>query len=245
MVFTTFLAFVISFASVFIAFSLIGVDTITLFLFLITIPVFASSATFAVLYFYPSQRASSLRKSIENDLPFAVAHMSSITSSGIPPEAMFELLTGFEEYKEVARQASLVVRNIKTFGMSSVKAIASASQITPSPEWRQILNGVAFTIEKGGNLPLYLKEMSEKNLFEYRIKREKYLKTLSTYADIYTALLVAAPLMMLALLAILSVIGGEVIGLTIPDLITLLTFGVLPFLNIAFLAFIHLTHPGG
>ena len=125
--------------------------------------------------------------------------------------------------------------------MSSVKAIDVVARASPSPQWKQVLNGISFTISEGGDLPQYLKQMAEKSLFDYRIKREKYLHTLSTYADIYTALLVAAPLMMLSMLGILSVIGGEIIGFGIGELITILTFVILPFLNIAFIAFIHLT----
>ena len=104
--------------------------------------------------------------------------------------------------------------------------------------------GITSTIETGGNLITYLNELSEKALFEYRIKREKYLKTLSTYADIYTALLVAAPLMFLALLATMGIIGGDIMGLGIPELIFLITWVVLPLMNIGFLVFVHVTYPG-
>jgi flagellar protein FlaJ len=241
---TSVLAFLVSLAVLLAVFSFVKTDILSFVLFVVNIPFLAGLSTFFLLYIYPSQKAKSVRKSLENDMPFAVAHMSAIASSGISPEFMFDLLAEFREYKDVAKHASLVVRNIKTFGMSSVAAIKSVASTTPSPSFKQVLNGIAFNIEKGGNLPKYLREMAEKSLFDYRIKRERYLKTLSTYADIYTALLVAAPLMMLAVLAILSVIGGEVIGMSIPDLITLLTFVILPSLNAAFLAFIHLTYSG-
>ena len=242
--FTCVLVYILSLLSIVTASSILQLPFLSLLLYAVTLPVFFSTTAFLLLYFYPSQKAASIKKNLENDLPFAVAHMSAIASSGISPEAMFELLTGFKEYKEIARHSSLIVRNMKTFGMSSVTAIAAVAQTTPSQDVKQLLNGIAFTLEKGGNLSHYLKEISEKSLFEYRIKREKYLKTLSTYADIYTALIVAAPLMMLSLLGILSVIGGEIVGLTISELITVLTFLILPFMNIAFLAFIHLTYPG-
>lgn len=238
------LAFIATLAALWALLWLGSITFLTFLPLIVTLPVFASLSTFAFLYFYPAQKAASVRKSLENDLPFAIAHLSSIASSGIPPEAMFELLTNFREYRQVATHASLVVRNIRTFGMSSTSAIASVADASPSPEFRQVLNGIAFTIEKGGNLPAYLNEIADKALFDYRIRREKYLKTLGTYADIYTALVVAAPLMMLALLGILSIIGGEIVGLPIGDVITLLTLVVLPGLNIAFLAFIHLTYPG-
>lgn len=244
----TFLSSVVAFFGTLIILMLlpyfIEIEAFTYIYLLIFSPVLIGGLTFTVFYFYPMQKSSAIKKSLENDLPFALAHMSAIASAGISPEYMFELLTGFREFRGISRQASQIVRNIKTFGMSSVSAINAVADRSPSATFKQILIGITYTIEKGGNLVEYLREMSGKSLFDYRIRREKYLKTLSTYADIYTALLVAAPLMLLAVLGILSIIGGEVLGLTIPDLITLITFLVLPALNISFIAFIHMTYPG-
>jgi flagellar protein FlaJ len=211
---------------------------------IVFIPILAASFAFMFFYIYPIQRANSIKGEIENNLPFALAHMSAIVSSGIPPEHMFDMLTDFEEYGGIARHAEMIVRNIRTFGMSSTRAINDVANKTPSPTFRQILMGITTTIGKGGNLVDYIKEMSDKALFEYSMRREKYLKTLSTYADIYTALLVAAPLMMLAILGVMSIIGGEVLGLSIGDLIILITWVVLPALNASFLVFIHTTYPG-
>jgi flagellar protein FlaJ len=208
------------------------------------IPILAASFSFVFFYIYPIQKSNSIKGEIENNLPFALAHMSAIVSSGIPPEHMFDMLTDFEEYGGIANHAKMIVRNIRTFGMSSTRAISDVANKTPSQTFRQVLMGITTTIEKGGNLVDYIKEMSDKALFEYSMRREKYLKTLSTYADIYTALLVAAPLMMLAILGVMSIIGGEVLGLGIGDLITLITWIVLPALNASFLAFIHTTYPG-
>lgn len=214
------------------------------FLYLGLAPILAACGAFVIFYLYPMELESEKRNSIENNLPFAISHMSAVASSGIPPEYMFDLLTGFKEYGEISEQSRMVVRNIKTFGMSSLSAIKDAADRTPSKPFKEMLMGIASTIETGGNLIAYLNEMSERSLFEYRIKREKYLKTLSTYADIYTALLVAAPLMMLALLATMSVIGGQILGLSIQDIIVLMTWVALPLMNIGFLGFVHITYPG-
>lgn len=241
---TTIIVYIASLAGSIIISLILGFDLILSIYTIVLIPILASALTFLVFYTYPMQKAKRIRKSIDTNLPFALTHMSAIASSGIPPEIMFELITKFEEYGEISKQASLIVRNIKTFGMSSVLAIRDVAQITPSVSFKQILNGIESTIEKGGNLTEYLEEMSEKALFDYSIKREKYLKTLSTYADIYTALLIAAPLMMLAILGILSVIGGEVAGFSLRDLMNLIILGIIPTLNIGFIAFVHVTYPG-
>jgi flagellar protein FlaJ len=242
---TTLISFVASCISIYVLLSFIIEVEFYIYIFsVVFFPVFVSSVVFIVMYLYPVQRENSRQKSIENNLPFAITHMAAIASSGIPTEFMFELLTGFKEYGEISEDSRLIMRNIKTFGMSSAESLKDIADRTPSKDFRQVLLGIVSTIEAGGNIIEYLNEMADKALFDYRIKREKYLKTLSTYADIYTALLVAAPLMMLSLLATMSIIGGSIMGLTIEELMLLITWIMLPVLNVGFLVFIHVTYPG-
>jgi flagellar protein FlaJ len=242
---STVLSFFISFFVIFIILTFFVQIDIFFHIFLIMfLPIFISSLVFLFFYAYPMEIERRKKSSIELNLPFAITHMAAISSSGIPPEFMFELLTGFEEYGEISEQSKIIMRNIKTFGMSSVDAIKDVCKRMPSKEFKEILLGIASTIETGGDLTSYLKEMSEKALFEYKVKREQYLKTLSTYADVYTGVLVAAPLMMISMLATMSIIGGTVMGLTISDMVFLITWIILPVLNMIFITALHLTYPG-
>jgi flagellar protein FlaJ len=243
--FSTIISFLVAFVSIYVLITYIVQVEFYIYIFsIIFFPVFVASIVFILFYLYPVQKERSRQRSIENNLPFAITHMSAIASSGIPTEFMFELLTGFKEYGEISEDSRLIMRNIKTFGMSSIDALKDIAERTPSQSFRELLLGIVSATETGGDLVDYLRGMSERALFDYRIKREKYLKTLSTYADIYTALLVAAPLMMLSMLATMSIIGGSVMGLTIDELIMLITWVMLPFLNTVFLVFIHMTYPG-
>lgn len=238
------MAFFTSLVAVLILGMLYDIYYLIYWIMLAFIPILGASFAFLTLYVYPMQRAKSRAKSIENNLPFAVTHMSAIASSGIPPEFMFSLIGGFKEYGEISEEANMIVKNIRTFGSSSIAAMKNVASQTPSKELKEILMGITSTIETGGNLTAYLREMSEKALFDYRIKREKYIKTLATYADIYTALLVAAPLFLLSTMAIMSIIGGDIMGLTTGQIVTIMTWLLLPVMNTAFLVFIHITYPG-
>ncbi len=242
--FTSLIAYLAALASVIVLGFFVEIFILLYIVMLVFIPVLAASFAFLLFYIYPIQKARSRANSIDNNMPFAITHMAATASSGIPPEFMFSLIAGFEEYGEIAKEAQMVVKNIRTFGTSSLAAMKNVASQTPSKEFREVLLGISSTIETGGNLPAYLKEMSDKALFDYRIKLEKYLKTLSTYADIYTALLVAAPLFLLSTLATMSIIGGDILGFTTSEIITLMTWAALPTLNIGFLTFIHVTYPG-
>ena len=200
-------------------------------------------AILTVFHSYPYQVISKRKSSIEANLPFALNHMAAVAASGVPPLVIFKLLSGVKEYGEVANEATRIVRNVENFGMDLLSAIRQVADTTPSEKFREFLFTVISTIETGGELKRFLKTATQESLFEYRLRREKYLATLSTYADFYTAVLIAAPLFFISILSVMAMIGGKVMGM---DIITLMQLGIyffIPLLNIAFIAFIHLTQP--
>ncbi|MBI3412604.1 MAG: type II secretion system F family protein [Candidatus Aenigmarchaeota archaeon] len=205
-------------------------------------PLFGASA-FLGMVFYPYQRALARKRSIDTNLPFALNHMAAIAASGVPTYVMFSLLTTFKEYGEISKEAQKIVRNVDTFGLSITSSIQQVGERTPSKIFKQLLEGIKSSIETGGDLKKFLSDQSKNALFEYRIKREKYMELLSTYADFYTALLIAAPLFLVSILTVMNMIGGAVAGASIESVMVIGIFIGLPLVNIAFLLFVHLTQP--
>lgn len=202
-----------------------------------------AALAFIIAYFYPFSRASDRKRNINANLPFAVNHMAAIAASGVPPNIIFKLLAEFGEYEEISRECAKVVRNIESFGQDVTMAISQVAADVPSAEFRELLYGILSIIKTGGNLKLYLQNQAKEALFNYRIQREEYLEALSTYADFYTAVLIAAPLFLISILAVINIIGGRIGGLSIDFILTLGIFVGIPLVNIIFLAFIHVTQP--
>ncbi len=205
-------------------------------------PLFAMS-TFLAMAFYPYQKSVSRKRSIDANLPFALNHMAAIAASGVPIYVMFNLLATFKEYGEISAEAKKIVRNVDTFGLSITSSIQQVSERTPSKNFKQLLEGVRSGIETGGDLKKFLNDQAKDSLFDYRIRREKYMELLATYADFYTALLIAAPLFLVSILTVMNMIGGALGGTSIESIMVLGIFVALPLVNIAFLAFVHMTQP--
>ncbi len=197
----------------------------------------------AIFHSYPYQVMSSKKTSIENNLPFALNHMAAVAASGVPPAVIFRLLAGVKEYGQIADEAAQIVRNMETFGMDMITAIKQVADRTPSTKFREFLYSIISTIETGGDLKRFLKTATQESLFEYRLRRERYLQTLSTYADFYTAVLIAAPLFFISILSVMAMIGGTIMGMSILDAMQLGIYFFIPLLNIVFIAFIHFTQP--
>lgn len=209
---------------------------------LFIVPLFFSSLTFFMIFVYPFSVSQSRRRDIEANLPFALTHMAAVSESGAPPLTIFKILSKFNEYGELSKEADEIARNVELFGLDEISALKDSANKTSSPDLKDVLEGMIVTIQSGGSLKSYLIEESGKAMFNYTVKREKYNQLLSTYADIYTALLIAAPMIFIVVLAALNIMGGDMFGFTIQELMTLGTLA-LATLNLMFLTFLSLTQP--
>lgn len=197
----------------------------------------------SIFHAYPFQKINSKKLSIEANLPFAINHMAAISGGGVPPYIMFKLMQDIEEYGEISTEAKVITRNIEAFGMDLLQSIRQVAERTPSEDFKQLLLGIVSITKTGGSLEQFLKNTAKESLFDYKLKRDKYLNTLSTYADIYTAVLIAAPLFFVSILSVMSMIGGNIAGMTIPEAMRVGIYAIIPFLNMMFLMFLHFTQP--
>ncbi len=239
----TAVTFITAFVVMIILSAIFGLNPLLAISGILIISSFSASLVFSVIYLFPTYRSNKRRKDIETNLPFVINHLSAIISSGVSPYTTFKILSRFKEYGEVSKEAAKIVRNVDVFGLDETTAIREVINKTPSPEFRNLLEGILTNIQTGGSLKKYLNQKAETALFNYRLTREKYNQVLSTYADFYTALLIAAPLLFIAILSILNLIGGQVFGLPIDFTMNLVVFLIIPALNVVFLLFIHLTQP--
>ncbi|MEM0333029.1 MAG: type II secretion system F family protein [Candidatus Aenigmatarchaeota archaeon] len=239
MIFVSILSFIYVFAITYFILSIFSVPSKLSFVYSIFSGMLTSAISFIFMYFYPSQRASSRKRNIDNSLPFVLIHMSALVDSGLPPYQMFKLISNFEEYGEISKEFKKIVRNIEEFGLDPMTAIKEVATRSPSEDLQQLLLGFVTTTESGGNIKLYLKTVGEQTLFDYRKKREKYIRTLDLMSELYTGIIVASPLFLVAMLAIMSMIQPTLGGFTIKDLVWLGAYVIVPAINILFILFLH------
>jgi len=210
-------------------------------LILVFSPVIVGTSIFILGIFYPYQKVMSRSRDINTSLPFAISQMGAIASSGVPPTAIFKLLSEFKEYDVLAEEMEKITRNVEVFGLDPMTSIREIAKRTPSEKFKQLLLGIASTIEGGGNLKTYLKNAGEQSLFTWRTRRQRYIQQLSTYAEFYTGLLIAAPLFLIALFSVMYMIQPEIAGFDILQLMKISIYVIIPSLNLGFLVFLQMT----
>lgn len=204
------------------------------------LPVAMAVVVFGSMYIYPSQKAKRRERLIDENLPFALNHLSAIATSGIPPTSMFELLHGFEEYGAISEEAGEVSRRVNVFGEDLTTALREVAENSPSEDWSDVLYGILSTVETGGNLDEYIQEKAEEALFDFKMEREREIERLSTYASFYTAILIAAPVFLVVILSVMNLLGGQVLGFAIRDLMFIGVHVIIPVINTLFIIFLGL-----
>lgn len=197
---------------------------------------------FFVMFLMPSQKAESNRKKIENEIPFAVSNMASIASSEIEPTKIFSILALSKEFPQFSQECKKIVNQVNFYGYDLNTALKNVAKNTASTKFGELLNGISTNATSGGNLSIYLQEKSKDYMLDYKLSREKYANTLGVYSDIYTALLIAAPLLFMLLLVVISIIGSSIGGMSL-QFLSIVGIISIVVINILFLLFLELTQP--
>lgn len=199
--------------------------------------------TAGAFFYYPAMKAKNRRRSINSNMPFAINHMAAVASSGVSPNRMFKLLAESKEYAEISNELDKIVNYMEIFGYDILTAVKSVSDLTPSPQFKEFFDGMISTTQSGGDIKNYLTQKADEAMSNYKLERKKYTETISTYSDVYTGILIAAPLFFVATLALVSMLGGKLGDTDVNTVIVIGTYMVIPFLNILFIGFLEYSQP--
>ena len=199
----------------------------------IVVPLIAS----IFMFFYPSMEKKSLESKINQELPFATIHMSAISGSLIDPSQIFRIVIETKEYPYLEKEFTKLMNEINVYGFDLVSALKNIAKSGPSLRLTELFNGLATTLNSGGELSEFFDKRSQTLLFDYKIEREKKNKSAETFMDIYISVVIAAPMILMLLLMMMKASGLGVALST--GTITLVMILVVSMINVFFLMFLH------
>lgn len=199
---------------------------------------------FFLFYVYPSNRASGRKKELDYLLPFATIYLAT-TSSGSPPLTMFKVLSKFEEFGEINKEAKRIVRDVELFGMNLRDALQKVASRSPSENFKELLWGVNSIIESGGNLSTFLHEKARIFMDDYKRRLNEYSDTLSTMIEIYLTLVIVGSIFFIVMTSIMGLFGLTGMTEIIVIMQFMITFLGLPLISIGFIYMLKSLSPGG
>jgi len=232
---TTALAFlmgILLFVPLWLLFS-INISFLSLFLLPIT--------AFFLMYTYPSSQRKSLEKNINQELPFVAIYLAAIATSGIEPSKIFEVLERTEDYPATRREIKKLLNYINFYGFDLVSALKTCSRNCPSEKLSQLFNGLSATITSGGELSDFLSKHADTLLFDYKLEREKYTRTVETLMNIYISVVIAAPMILMMVMILIGMTDAG--GAITPNILTLLTIGFVAIVNVVFMIILNSKQP--
>jgi len=195
-------------------------------------------------YLYPVYCADKHKRELDDELPFTTGYMSILASAGVSPEKIFYSLSNLNVPLAASAEAKEVVKNINLFGLDVISALEKASSRTPSEKLRDTIEGIISTIHSGGNLGAFLRDKFKTAMKLKRLSLQKYSDSLSALSEVYVALLLTGPLLIVIMVAVMSVMGGGGLGMLSPDLLlSLLTYLAIPICALIFLIILDSTSP--
>lgn len=157
---------------------------------------------------------------------------------------MFRSLAKIDRNLAISQEAKNIVRDVELFGVDIITAMDAASKRTPSEKFRDLLEGFIATIHSGGDLRKYLSERSKQYMHLKRIALKRLSDSLGVLAEFYVVMLVAGPLILVVMLAVMAMLGGGMPGLMNPRLLLyLLTYLGLPVGSVVFLIMLDTISP--
>ncbi|MEM0335261.1 MAG: type II secretion system F family protein [Thermofilum sp.] len=195
---------------------------------LIILVIYTLLFTMGCLY-YPVYRRHSRGWTITARLPHALAHFAVLASSGSTLTEIIREVRDLEESKELRRELDLFLTDVELLGLDVPTAIERGAARSPSAALALFFSGLRDAYITGRSLYEYASFTAQRLLEMRRAELSSVVNALATVAEMYTALIVAAPLMFIVMLSIIGMLGGSVAGLPANLLIAVIVLILVPF----------------
>jgi Archaeal flagella assembly protein J len=194
---------------------------------------------YALFMIFPGFQASERKSKIDMQLPYAVTFMYALSKGGMNIIDIFRAIASAEDtYGEVSKEVDSIVRDMDYFGHDLRTALSSASEITPSDRFQDLIYNLLTVIDSGGNIPNYFRDKSEQYLIKAEVDQKGFLETLGLLAESYVTAFVAGPLFIIIMGVMMAVMGS---GTT--TMVSAIIYAVLPVGSLMFVVMISIITP--
>ncbi|VVB74535.1 Type II secretion system (T2SS), protein F [Candidatus Tiddalikarchaeum anstoanum] len=183
-------------------------DLVTSLLGSVIFSILIAISILALVYVYPANTLQDRSKKIDNALHFATLYMATLSTTGMPANLMFKILSGFEEFGEISKISRQISEDIEIFGYDIPESLARHADNVPNNGLSELLWGIRATMLSGGDLNKFLEEKSKTftNLFKRRL--EEYVQTMSLFMEMYITVVIVGTILLIVLSTIMGMMGG-------------------------------------
>ena len=179
--------------------------------------------------------------SIDNELPYVLAHMSIMAATGATPLKTIENIA-VSDYGDISSEFRKVLYKTNMQGEDAITALDHLAMVTPSIIFRELCLDLANLIHAGGGLKQYLEDKTAYLLERRRRMEKQFADSLAMYAEFYVG-----GIMMVAIIGIIGIITAGALGISVGDLpidtvFGIFIYGIVPAANGLFILILELMY---
>jgi archaeal flagellar protein FlaJ len=193
-------------------FGMMGVGIIMQLMVLIGLAGVLPFMTLTVLKGSPGGKAKRIGRDIDKRLPSAMSFISAMASADVNIDVIFKELARQPIYGEIRVEAEWITRDTELLGIDILSAIKKATTRTPSKKFQDFMQGVITTSTSGGQLKPYFLIKAEEYEKDSKLEMKSRMETLGLLAETFVTVVVAFPLFLVVILAIMAIVGGNASG---------------------------------
>jgi flagellar protein FlaJ len=164
--------------------------------------------TYFLLLSTPASKAKSRGRDIDKRIAAAMSFISAMASADVNIDVIFKELSRQKVYGEIASEAAWITRDTELLGSDILSAIKRAAKRSPSSKFQDFLQGVVTTSTSGGQLKPYFLLKAEEYQKENKLALKSQMETLGMLAESFVTVVVAFPLFLVLIMAIMAIVGG-------------------------------------
>lgn len=184
------------------------VDAALVLVGLVLMVVIPPVLVYVILISQPASVAKRRGRDIDKRIGPAMSFISAMASADVNVDVIFKELSRQSIYGEIKNEAEWITRDTELLGIDILTAIKNAAQRTPSSKFQEFLQGVVTTSTSGGQLKPYFLQKAEQFEKEYKLEMRSQLETLGLMAESFVTVVVAFPLFLVVIMAIMAIVPG-------------------------------------
>lgn len=163
----------------------------------------------------PAGRAKRRGRKIDRKLTGVMSFVSAMASANVPVDVIFRELARERIYGEVREEAEWITRDTELLGTDILTALRRGARRTPSAKFQEFLQGVVTTATSGGQMKPYFLMKAEQFEKEDKLEMKKRMESLGLLAESFVTVVVAFPLFLVVIMAIMALISKGSAGFVV------------------------------
>ncbi|MEM0449566.1 MAG: type II secretion system F family protein [Methanomassiliicoccales archaeon] len=161
-----------------------------------------------VVAIFPIMASSKKKVVVERIMPLFVTEMAALSTSEMPIDKIFYVLSTRSEHGPLAEDSKKIFRLIHHYHVSAADACRFVAARTPSILEQDFLNRLAHALEVGERLDRFMKNEHDVIMDEYVLKCESVLKDLDFVKELFTGIITSL-IFICVFISIVPLLGAQ------------------------------------